>query len=64
MTTTEPQFFYMVLVLPALFGLTLVGEGLTKIFHEEADGWLSFVFGLVFIGIVIFAFFFFSTMLK
>lgn len=64
MITTDPQFFYMILVLPTLFGLTLVGDGLTKIFHEENGGWLSFVFGLIFIGVVVFAFFFFQNLLS
>ncbi|MBI3289780.1 hypothetical protein HYZ78_00100 [Candidatus Microgenomates bacterium] len=53
----------MVLVLPALFGLTLVGEGMTKIFHNEGGAWLSIIFGALFIGVVIFAFFFFSQIL-
>lgn len=64
MSATEPQFLYMVLVLPTLFGLTLVGDGLTKIFHEENGGMLSVVTGPMFIGIVIFAFFFFQTILS
>ena len=31
----DPQFLYMMLVLPSLFGLTLIGEGLNKVIHEE-----------------------------
>lgn len=61
MTTTDPQFLYMILVLPSLFGLTLLGEGLNKVIHEEWSGILSIVFGLIFIGAVAFAFFFFSS---
>lgn len=64
MTATDPQFLYMILVLPTLFGLTLVGEGLTKIFHEENGGWVSVIAGSLFIGIVIFAFFFFQSILS
>ncbi|MCH7640703.1 hypothetical protein IID22_00680 [Patescibacteria group bacterium] len=63
MKSTDPQFLYMILVLPSLFGLTLVGEGLNKVIHEESGGIVSIVFGLIFIGIVIFAFIFFSTYL-
>lgn len=63
MTPTDPQFLYMILVLPSLFGLTLVGEGLNKVIHEESGGIISIVFGLIFIGIVIFAFIFFSSYL-
>lgn len=64
MKSTDPQFLYMILVLPSLFGLTLVGEGLNKVLKEERAGWLSIVFGLVFIFVVIFAYFFFSSILQ
>lgn len=63
MTPQDPQFLYMILVLPSLFGLTLLGEGLNKIAHEEWNGILSVVFGLIFIGMVVFAYFFFSSYL-
>jgi len=54
----------MILVLPALFGLTLIGEGLNKIVHEEWNGLISIVSGLLFIAVVVFAYLFFSTYLK
>ena len=63
MLPTDPQFLYMILVLPSLFGLTLLGEGLNKIAHEEWGGVLSVIFGLMFIGVVIFAYLFFSSYL-
>jgi hypothetical protein len=63
MTPQDPQFLYMILVLPSLFGLTLVGDGLNKMVHEESGGSVSIVFGLIFIGVVIFAYIFFSTYL-
>jgi len=62
--TTDPQFLYMVLVLPTLFGLTLIGEGLNKILKDEKQGWISVVFGVLFVWVVIFAFVFFSSYLK
>jgi hypothetical protein len=64
MKATDPQFLYMVLVLPTLFGLTLIGEGLNKILKDEKQGWISVVFGVLFIWVVIFAFVFFSSWLK
>lgn len=64
MVPTDPQFLYMILVLPTLFGLTLVGEGLNKVVHREWHGLISLLFGLAFIGVVIFAFIFFSTYIK
>lgn len=56
----DPQFLYMVLILPSLFGLTLIGEGLNKILKSEMAGWLSIFFGLLFVGVVIFAYWFLS----
>jgi len=56
----DPQFLYMILILPSLFGLTLVGEGLNKILKEEKSGWTSIIFGILFIVVVVFAYLFFS----
>lgn len=64
MNPKDPQFLYLVLILPTLFGLTLIGEGLNKILKSEGAGWVSVLFGILFIGVVIFAYWFFSTNLK
>lgn len=64
MSPTDPQFLYMILILPSLFGLTLIGEGLNKVLKDEIQGWISVFFGTLFIGVVIFAFWFFSTNLR
>jgi hypothetical protein len=64
MIPSDPQFLYMILVLPTLFGLTLVGEGLNKVVHHEWHGLISLMFGIAFIGVVIFAFLFFSTYIE
>ena len=64
MKTTDPQFLYMILILPSLFGLTLVGEGLNKILKNEKQGWISIVFGVVFVWVVILAYLFFSQSLN
>jgi uncharacterized YccA/Bax inhibitor family protein len=63
MMPTDPQFLYMILVLPSLFGLTLIGDGLNKMMHDDTGGLISIIFGLVFIGVVIFAYLFFSNYL-
>lgn len=63
MTPTDPQFLYMILVLPTLFGLTLIGEGLNKVIHEENGGIISIFFGFMFVGAVVFAYLFFSSYL-
>ncbi len=61
MSASDPQFLYMILILPSLFGLTLVGDGLNKMIHEEAGGIISIVFGLIFIGVVVFVYLFFAN---
>lgn len=63
MSANDPQILYMVLIVPCLFGLTLVGEGIAKLVREEANGVVSIIFGFLFIGIVIFAYIFFSGFL-
>jgi hypothetical protein len=60
MNPNDPQFLYMILILPSLFGLTLVGEGLNKVLKEEKAGWTSIIFGILFIIVVVFAYLFFS----
>lgn len=64
MNIQDPQFLYMALILPSLFGLTLIGEGLNKIIKSEAAGWLSIIFGLLFVGVVGFAYWFLSSSFK
>lgn len=63
MSPNDPQFLYMILVLPSLFGLTLTGEGIYKCIHEEWSGLISIVFGLLFIGMVGFAYVYFTSYL-
>ncbi len=61
METTDPQFLYLALVLPSLFGLTLIGEGLNKVLKNENQGLISLIIGLLFICLVVFIYFFLST---
>jgi len=57
---SDPQFLYMVLILPSLFGLTLIGEGLNRVLKSEMAGIISIIFGLLFICVVVFAYLFLS----
>ena len=63
MKANDPQILYMVLIVPSLFGLTLIGEGINKLVHDEAGGVTSVIFGILFVGIVVFAYIFFSDFL-
>jgi len=51
----------MVFVLPSLFGLTLIGEGLNKVLKDETQGWISLITGFLFIVLVVFLFFFLQS---
>ena len=53
----EAQFLYVMLVLPTLFGLTLVGEGVYKMSHYE-EGWVNVALGVVFLVGVAFGYFY------
>ena len=48
----DPRILYIILILPALFGLTLTAEGVNKLLHEEWWGLISILFGLIFMSIV------------
>lgn len=60
MNATDPQILYMALILPSLFGLTLIGEGLNKVMKAEFGGFVSITFGILFIVVVVFAYLFLS----
>lgn len=64
MNASDPQFLYIALILPSLFGLTLIGEGLNKIFRAELAGIASIIFGILFVAIVIFSYMFLSGSLN
>jgi hypothetical protein len=63
MQPTDPQFIYMVLILPSLFGVTLVGEGVAKVVHYHVVGWIHIFLGLAFMGTVGGAYLFMSGFL-
>jgi hypothetical protein len=64
MSASDPQVLFMVLVLPSLFGLTLVGEGLNKVMQSERAGWVSIIFGVIFIAVVLVAYVMISGIAK
>jgi len=64
MSVSDPQVLFMTLVLPSLFGLTLVGEGLNKVMQSERAGWVSIIMGIMFIAVVIGAYVMISGIVK
>lgn len=58
---TDTTFLLMILVLPSLFGLSLIGEGVNKVMNYDPRGWVSVVAGGGFIVVIILAYFLIST---
>ncbi len=59
--THDTMFLMMVLVLPSLFGVALIGEGVSKIMNYDNHGWLSVAAGAGFLVVIVLAFFMLST---
>lgn len=53
MKPNDLQFIYVTLILPSLFGLTLIGEGLNKILKDERAGWVSIILGVAFVLVIV-----------
>lgn len=50
---------YILLVIPTLFALAVVAQGIYKIGKKEADGSIALASGLLFLGFIAAAYFFF-----
>ena len=59
MNLSGPGITYLLMVIPTLFALIVVGQGVYKISKEESDGGLILTFGIIFLLVVIAAYFFF-----
>lgn len=57
MNTSDPQFIFVALVLPSLFALTFLAEGVHKLM-EHQSAWVPLLTGISFLGIIIGAYFF------
>lgn len=61
MNYTDTSFLMMIFILPSLFGLTLIGEGVQKIMNYDNHGWIGLSVGAVFVIIIIIAYLMLST---
>ena len=57
----DTNFLIMIFVLPSLFGLTLIGEGVNKIMNYDNRGWINISIGAVFVIILIVAYLMVTT---
>ena len=56
MDLANTNFLLTLFILPSLFGLTLIGEGVNKIMNYDNRGWITVSVGSVFVIILIVAF--------
>lgn len=59
--TTDASFLMILFILPSLFGLTLIGEGVNKIMNYDNHGWISISIGSIFEIIIILTYFMMSA---
>lgn len=62
--TTDSSFLMMLFILPSLFGLSLIGDGVGKIMNYDNRGWIGVSVGSVFVVVIILAYFMISTPFK
>lgn len=63
MSPTDPQFLYFILVLPVLFGIVLIAEGIKRNKKKEQSGLVAIVVGVVFLILTVLFYYFISTSL-
>ena len=63
MSPKDPQFTYFVLVLPALFGMVLIVEGLRRNKDKDQSGLVPMIIGIIFLLLTILFYYFISTSL-
>ncbi|MBI2008320.1 hypothetical protein HYS82_01555 [Candidatus Amesbacteria bacterium] len=51
------EFLYTMMVMPTLFGLTLLGEGVYRLSHYER-GWIYVALGAIFLASAAFGYFY------
>ena len=54
--SNESSFVMMILVIPVLFGVTLMCDGISKLVSYEPKGWFGIISGTLFITVVIFGY--------
>lgn len=59
MNVSGPGITYLLMVIPTLFALVVIGQGAYKISKEESDGGVVLTFGIIFLVVVVAAYFLF-----
>lgn len=58
---TDSSLLMILFILPALFGLTLIGEGVNKILNYDGHGWINISIGSIFEIIILVAYLMMNT---
>ncbi|MEK7592584.1 MAG: hypothetical protein AAB508_04285 [Patescibacteria group bacterium] len=59
MDLSGPGLSYILLVIPSLFAVAVVGQGVSKLSKNDKSGWIPASFGALFIVLILVAYFFF-----
>jgi hypothetical protein len=59
MDLSGPGLSYILLVIPSFFAIALVGQGVSKLSHNDTSGWVPVSFGTLFMVLIVVAYFFF-----
>ncbi|MDO8451725.1 MAG: hypothetical protein Q7S76_02540 [bacterium] len=59
MDLSAPGITYILLVIPTLIAAAVVGQGIYGLVRRKPDGGVTLVFGLIFLGLIASAYFFF-----
>ncbi len=59
MNLSGPGITYLLLIIPTLFALVVVGQGVYKINREEDDGKMIAGFGVILLVVIVLAYVFF-----
>lgn len=58
---TDSTLTTILFILPSLFGLTLIGEGVQKVMNYDNRGWITVSLGGVFLVLIVLGYFIYST---
>ena len=59
MDFTSPAISYAMLIIPAFFAFTVIGQGISKLVKSEPDGPVAFGFGIFLLVLIVAAYFLF-----
>jgi len=59
MDLSRPEISYVLMVIPTFFAVALIAQGISKLSKSESDGPVALGFGIVLLGLIVGAYFFF-----